>query len=158
MSLSLLIIIFLLKNIEAMSAGCGIWSSDKKIYECDVCLYNYNRVKCPDRPDDNNCFICYKCEIIYCDECTNTVCTKCLDGFYLNNNKCSFCNTNCETCSGSADNCDSCNFGYYKSNGECKKCDSNCYSCSGSAAFCTNCNYGYYLDSSNSCVQCVSHV
>ena len=132
MSLLLLILIFLLKMIEAHNEGCNGFLPNFKVYECKECFAGYNRVNCPAR----DCVICFKCEITYCNECKGNVCSKCLDGFYLNNNQCLFCDDNCETCSGSEDNCDSCYNGYYRSNGECKTCDPNCYSCSGSA---TNC-------------------
>ena len=78
-----------------MPDGCQLYADGRKIYECYECSSGYNSVKCPDSADDDNCLICYKCEITYCNECTGNVCTKCLDNFYLNNNECSFCNSNC---------------------------------------------------------------
>ena len=114
MSLSLLILIFLFKNIEAHE-GCVSYYDGSKIYECIYCVRGYKSVECPN--SDCCCFICFKCEITYCYECTGDVCSKCLDGFYLNNNQCLFCNDNCETCSGSATKCLSCYDRYYLSNG-----------------------------------------
>ena len=123
MSLLLLILIFLFKNIEAGREGCNSYPDNSKIYECNDCTPGYNKMHCP----QYNCVICFKCEITYCNECSGNVCSKCLDGFYLNNNKeCKFCNSNCKTCSGSAANCNSCYDGYYVSNEKCQPCDSKC--------------------------------
>ena len=102
MSLSLLILIFLFKNIEARYEGCVDWLDGSKIYECIYCAPGYKSVECPNSICISCCFICFKCEINYCNECTGNTCSKCLDGFYLNNNQCLFCDDNCETCSGSA--------------------------------------------------------
>ena len=111
MSLLLLILIFLFKNIEAGREGCNSYPDNSKIYECNDCTPGYNKMHCP----DSNCVICFKCEITYCNECTGNVCSKCLDVFYLKNNQCLFFNSYCKTCSGSAYNCDSCYDGYYMS-------------------------------------------
>ena len=82
MSLLLLILIFLFKNIEAGREGCNSYPDNSKIYECNDCTPGYNKMH-----PQYNCVICFKCEITYCNECSGNVCSKCLDGFYLNNNK-----------------------------------------------------------------------
>ena len=81
----LIIIIFLLKRYEAATNyGCDLQTDYKKIYECERCVIGYISIKCPESPDNDNCFICYKCtEIIYCEECSGTVCSLCVVGFYL---------------------------------------------------------------------------
>ena len=67
MFLSLIIINFLLKRFEAaINYGCDLQAENKKIYECDYCIPGHNSEKCPDSPDNDNCFICYLCtEIKY---------------------------------------------------------------------------------------------
>ena len=49
----------------------------------------------------------------HCDDCaTSNVCTKCSDGFGLNeNNSCVECSFRCESCLEDADECDECEGG-----------------------------------------------
>ena len=65
MPLSMIILFFLIKKIEAHNEGCYIYSDDNKIYEYINCKDGYNSVNCPVR----DCVICFKCEITYCNEC-----------------------------------------------------------------------------------------
>ena len=95
-------------------------------------------------------------------------CTECEDGYYLEDFQCKACDSSCERCSGTADNCISCFEGQYLKEGVCTdKCglgyyidDGNvCYSCPVectqclSAANCISCQTGYYLDG-GACLPC----
>lgn len=101
-----------------------------------VCQTGYYRT--------NNTLFCLACPS-NCQSCpsSNTICTSCNSGYYLNSSNCYVCNlTNCLTCNSL--NCLSCNTSYYVSSGTCKSCSSNCNKCSSSTA-CTTCAQGYYL-------------
>ncbi len=84
-----------------------------------------------------------------CNACTvsDTVCSSCSSGYYLNSGLCSKCTiSNCITCLrvASTISCTSCNTGYLLQSGTCAACPSNCRTCS-SQTICTTCNSGYFL-------------
>ena len=71
-----------------------------------------------------------------CEE-SATNCTKCIDGFFMNEGeKCEKCDEiKCETCSSNKEHCDSCKVGKYlvKENSTCQNCDEHCETCSSGA-------------------------
>lgn len=65
------------------------------------------KIALPDRkegnycnPIDSNCFLCEKCNINNCKECsTKTQCTTCIDGYHLKaDNTCEKCISDCKIC------------------------------------------------------------
>ena len=122
-----------------------------------------NHEECLEKVPSNTYFFNEKYKLLdYCPDtctrCTNLVnCTKCIDGFVLENNKCikdESCYKNCELCSEHSEeeniqHCTSCknNLYFYNENGEgnclnecpegfyinksnCSKCHENCKNCS----------------------------
>ena len=52
------------------------------------------------------------------------------DGYYLNNNQCLQCDSNCKKCSNSASHCLTCENGYYLSpSNSCERCVQYCEEC-----------------------------
>ncbi|KAL4472643.1 hypothetical protein ABPG74_018592 [Tetrahymena malaccensis] len=77
-------------------------------------------------------------------------CSRCQDGFYLDqNNQCQKCNQ--------GSTCSQCNPGYYlNSNGQCQPCITGCLDCNQQNT-CNICNDGYYLDQNGKCLYCDSN-
>ncbi|KAL4456740.1 hypothetical protein ABPG73_014766 [Tetrahymena malaccensis] len=125
---------------------------------------------------------CRVCPSI-CQTCTNsTICTSCIQGYYLSTNQCQKCDDSCLSCSGpGVSNCIICSQpNYYisiKQNYQCvqqcdltqaqyvdittnlkqkycKQCQNLCQTCSNSDN-CDTCIQGYYMDG-NVCKQCDS--
>lgn len=123
---------------------------------------------------------CSKCDaptigVPFCELCTSKcseteeyascpiTCTKCVDGYYLNNNNiCLPCHESCGTCGSSATDCLSCAEGYLLYNGNCEKCDASCFGCSEDPNVCTSCRSHKYLingkceECDSSCSECQS--
>ena len=82
-----------------------------------------------DKECENCISPCKSCDI------SATNCTKCINGFFMNENEnenCEKCDeTKCETCSNNKDHCDSCKEGKYliKENNTCQNCDEHCETC-----------------------------
>ena len=98
-------------------------------------------------------------EIVMNQATSSWVCAKCNHGYFLSsdNINCSKCNPGCESCSQSANNCESCKTGNYKSvlsgPGPCLPCVDGCKSCT-SQNSCTECFPYRFLISSNSVNSC----
>ena len=149
------------KNDKCKCETCndGYYLSKYQCLECDISCKTCS-------VSANNCLTCNEgfylgssnsCEECSqnCKECENsTVCSKCIDNYFLHFNECYQCMINCKT---STDNCkcNSCDEGYFLSNFQCLECDTNCKTCSDSANNCLTCKEGYYLSSSNSCEKCI---
>ena len=80
-------------------------------------------------------------KITNCSICIGTICVKCMDGYYLEENICKACSAGCGKCKNGSI-CSECNDGYYITNNTCSKCDDNCISCS-SEIGCISCADGY---------------
>lgn len=91
-----------------------------------------------------------------CRNCqdSNSQCTSCFDGYYLNTNDCFQCNDNCFTCKDSSTNCLTCKDGFIlQPDNTCKKiCPLGCSDCS-SQSICTKCEIGFVL-SYDLCIHC----
>lgn len=78
-----------------------------------------------------------------------------MNGFYLQNNECVACSSQCANCTNSSF-CFECNPFYYANNGVCEECNYqnlHCHICS-SYNICTKCYPRYYVDSNSSCKRC----
>mgnify|MGYP002626564689 CR=1 FL=1 len=150
MSLSLLIIVFLLKNIETTCPiGCDSCYEKEDEYNCKKCSSGFYS---EENPTKNSHYKCLKYQTNYHKSRKEI---NCCDRYYLYNGTCLSFNTECLTCFGSADNCNSCLDGYYLSNKKCLKCDTNCKTCRGTDVYCLSCKAGYYLNN-NKCEKCAS--
>jgi hypothetical protein len=95
----------------------------------------------------SNSLFCLPCPT-NCSSCpsSNSVCTSCAIGFYLNSSLCYACTiSKCAACSfvSSKQTCTSCSSGFYVTAGSCSACSANCLSCSSNA--CSRCATGFYL-------------
>lgn len=155
------------------------------INTCSVCLPGYylNSNKQCTKCTVNNCYNCSSdstscsqcisgyflntqktcsiCNQQYCSQCSNaTTCTKCQDGYYLNNNVCAKCTqNNCTLCS-SATVCTQCASNYTANSNQssCFYCPfENCERCD-SYMQCAQCKPQFYLSNAfNGCVSCKSN-
>ncbi|KAL4482200.1 hypothetical protein ABPG72_017981 [Tetrahymena utriculariae] len=116
---------------------------------------------------------CQKCNYP-CLNCLDLkTCTSCMDGYYLQGNKCLKCDVKCLTCNGGTDQdcllCNQpfmpqqidkiecvikCNVGFYQSNQTCLKCNKACSQCINQTNICDVCADGYYKNPDNSCQPC----
>ena len=163
MSLALLIIAFLLENIETCLEHCKECSSVNEYSSCDTCYYGYYRIAVAIEDSNNYQYYykCQKCEVSHCNICSSSTPSKCLTcsvGYYLSGDSCASCDSSCYSCENSKDNCISCSIGYYSSNtnSKCNKCDSKCHTCKTTANYCTSCVGGEYLLDSK-CFPCDSN-
>ena len=97
---------------------------------------------------------CVHSKIENCEEISNddaSKCTKCKNGFYLNNGKCNKCEIEyCSKCSNST-RCTSCVDNYYLNNGKCIECaNKNCKKCDNDK--CYECKNGFYLNDDYQCI------
>ncbi|EAR86282.2 zinc finger lsd1 subclass family protein (macronuclear) [Tetrahymena thermophila SB210] len=117
-------------------------------------------------PNCNNCSQDYKncsqCKLNYtsvqnlCTQnCSDTIqkdCA-CLDGYYINDDKCLKCSNldkNCSKCS--KDGCNLCNSGFYLNDmKQCVTCSTNCKICTNSTD-CQECQSQYFKNNQNQCI------
>ena len=148
---------------------------DQKCFSCknDFYLYKNNCLaQCPNKTyqENNQCKDCDSS----CLACNKDGCTKCFEGYYLDNksNTCELCYTKCETCYEHGDdqnnNCIKCkNENEVIDNGNCveawekkykteknycEPCKDECASCENGYS-CTTCKDGYY-NHTNECSLC----
>lgn len=173
---------------------CSKCELDSGILKCTDCSYNSfllngeciiscNYSTCLSCVYENNKYTCGECKenyylkvvdgMKYCEKCPevcqacldNNTCTKCIDGYKLENGKCEFyCQigsiSNCNSCDYNEKyKCKECYYGYFLLDGEtnnCIYCGSNCASCTGQKnnPICTQCNYGYKLIDGKCIKQC----
>ena len=78
----------------------------------------------------------------------------CLHNQYYDtiSSQCIDCQSGCDQCSNSSNNCTACIPNFYLANSSCLPCPKACYSCS-NPSNCTNCKSNFYL-SNNSCLNC----
>ena len=147
------------------------YCEEKKDNECLKCKQNYkdeygfnlsfciNEIfGCVEINNDN----CLRCDDIYdLDKCT-----KCFEGYRVEDGKCVKCKEGCAECTDEK-NCGSCLEGYFVKNKEnidnynveCEKCLKGCQKCINDFE-CEQCSYGYYLSNQKNpdgileCVQC----
>ncbi|KAL4480200.1 hypothetical protein ABPG74_020716 [Tetrahymena malaccensis] len=123
--------------------------------------------------DSNN--ICQKCQE-GCDDCDISKCNSCIQGYYIENQKCSKCIANCIQCSNNqkCDQCDSAK-GYFTNSKQVQfqilfQIHFNIYDYSNISQICVKCDQpnqvknnqknscdcqkGYFLDSNNVCQKC----
>ena len=61
-----------------------------------------------------SCPLCSTIGKANCVACSSaSTCTGCADGFYLNNNACTACSTNCAKCAAETGKCTACTTGYF---------------------------------------------
>ncbi|ESU34701.1 Variant-specific surface protein [Giardia duodenalis] len=130
----------------------GIWCSNPPSIDCTNKGFLENDL----------CLPCYG-SIAGCIECSDRFhCTECLDGYYLYDNLCVYCDDNCLTCENAATNCTNCDEGFVLQNGRCIEVGSvmeNCIkakSASDSAQGCSACRGGFYL-TNGMCEKCVEN-
>ena len=102
-----------------------------------------------------------QCEVQHCKQCesnNNTLCTTCDDGYWIDNNRCEQCPTNCLTCD-SNQNCTKCiNTNFELINGTCKCKLNNCLKCSENATnICDECINANYNKTNGTCICKESH-
>lgn len=130
----------------------GIWCSSPSTVDCTNRGFLENGL----------CIHCYA-QIVGCIACDDRFhCTECLDGFYLYNNVCVYCDDNCLTCETSATNCTDCDDGFVLQNNKCVKVGSvlsNCIqakSTTNPTDGCSICKGGFYIHN-NECKKCVDN-
>ena len=163
---------YLRKQCLPCSENCNITESDN--CQCNTCndgyfLMDYQCFKC----NDPNCKACLgsadNCKTCYegyyldstnsclackspCQTCVNSsICSSCVNNYFLFSNNCYQCNYNCETFESDNCKCKSCYQGYYMSKFQCFECASNCLNCLFSPTNCSDCFEGYHLDLNNIC-------
>ncbi|KAL4456738.1 hypothetical protein ABPG73_014764 [Tetrahymena malaccensis] len=143
------------------------------VSQCDLSLGQYVDTSNPNQK------YCRQCNSL-CQTCQNgSDCSRCKDGYYLNNNTCLSCDSSCLTCKGSGPSqciicsltnsyisemqnnkcisfCDLTQSQYvdYSDSQQmyCRVCNKPCLTCNGSTS-CNSCQSGYYLNN-NQCEQC----
>ena len=159
---------------------------------CRKCSGNCR--KCGDSAEQ--CLECFeglvlvgkKCRLpcpIGCTECKYP-CPSCLNGYYLKDGECGYCDNLCATCSTSPSICSSCWPGFvltgltctqackehcltcdepcskcednfFVSNGECKPCSKSCQTCSELETLCTSCKVGSKLIGASCESECIDN-
>ncbi|KCV69245.1 serine/threonine protein kinase [Fonticula alba] len=129
--------------------GCQIYDPSRR--DCLECLQPYSLMV--DRSCEAFC-------PINCQMCTQSGCSSCEEGFYLDYNACYSCPEECTHCS-SPSLCSSCSQGHFHHSGQCgclsscppnfhdaggacSPCSANCTTCT-SVANCTACSTGHHL-------------
>ena len=136
-----------IEHCKTITNSGNVDGAGEKIFNCALCEFGYY-VK--DYTDEND--QCVECRgLPGCDSCSKVAntygdCLTCIDGYFLEGNKCSPCSVECSTCE-VFDKCTECGTSYYKEYTDatetdftCKKCDDNCKTCSSSAVTCTSCH------------------
>lgn len=95
---------------------------------------------------------------IICSNSNPSMCTTCMNGYYLTtNNYCKACTISsyCAVCSTTnASSCITCFTGYFLNNNVCVQCTFPCTSCTNQVATqCSSCAIGYTLLSNNTCTK-----
>ncbi|EAR90593.2 deoxyribonuclease II family protein (macronuclear) [Tetrahymena thermophila SB210] len=134
-----------------------------KILQCSGCTNNngYEEIKNDCDPSCQNCKI-PQCQS-GCKSCLSSdsnICIECDIGFYLDGNKCSRCQQNCEICTQNGNICTQCieNFELDKNSQCIPTCDQSCLTCSQpqDPDSCLSCSKGSYLTDDNNCKKCIS--
>ena len=123
---------------------------------CPDCTNSMTCESCPygSYLNGGNCTKCSLTNCVSCDLIGPNICTLCNIGYYLSNNFCNPCISNCAVCLNSQQ-CESCKNGYYVNTaGTCAPCSANCSTCQ-SANNCSQCVKGYYVKGA-SCYKCPS--
>ncbi|ELP91288.1 protein serine/threonine kinase, putative [Entamoeba invadens IP1] len=133
---------------EGTCSVCG--TSCNKCYNKDTCLACNNDSHLT---DSNTCSNEINNE---CLKDTIIGCLRCVDGTYLQNNKCEPCDSTCLTCSTTSTHCNSCKSNSHLVNGKCiendeflQKCDFYIDQLDG----CLRCKIGYYKEN-RECLKC----
>ena len=150
--ISIAFLLFLLEYIETCPDGCINCENTNK---CKYCISGYYEINIPNSSYVN----CGKCLVDNCHSCsasTPNKCSSCDYVYYLKDENCLKCDSNCGKCEYSASYCTSCSSGYYLLNTKCFQCDSNCKNCEISSSHCTDCFDGKYLSNAN-CFPCDSN-
>ena len=90
---------------------------------------------------------------VTCEVAAN--CTNCNTSYYMHENQCLACGSNCNSCVDN-ENCKTCDVTYYNNDGICTSCPNYCESCSmvNSSLICSSCRPGFYLLDGGSNVTC----
>ncbi|KAK8843913.1 hypothetical protein M9Y10_024996 [Tritrichomonas musculus] len=147
----------LTNKCQSCSFKCDLCMYDNKI--CTGCIEGYGLEK---DIQGNYIGTCAECPI-NCSECKySDYCTKCDDGYKLENGKCEKCKVeHCKSCNNNIFSCKSCENGYmvqidvnniYK----CVKCPDGCDICI-EPSTCYSCGVGYYLTNENLCEKCIEN-
>lgn len=113
--------------------SCKICSGSEP-YECTECANGYYKET---QDSKEYCLSCGD----NCTECTLKTCSKCIDGYYLeeSTHKCRQCDNSCKKCNGpNITSCTECKDGFYFYGNQCRACDSNCKTCAGAKNLCTS--------------------
>ncbi|KAL7722745.1 Serine-threonine protein kinase [Entamoeba marina] len=167
----ILLIPFLLVNAQD---GCLSYFTTGRCMECET---NYYLKVSDDGSGVPNLICALQSLDDNCADSIDTSCTRCDDGFYLTNNQCKECPTNCNLCSSTAcyqcadpyilstdqqkcvdcsnsaeEECGYCQTGKYfnSSTGTCVSCSDNCVLCT-NQTMCYQCENKHYLSSSGTC-------
>ncbi|CAD5122338.1 DgyrCDS10779 [Dimorphilus gyrociliatus] len=136
-------------------AGCSKCSlNDEGTVECKACLSNYGL-------SGTECKLCGTTNCNICSPSGDEFkCDSCQDKYYLNNDDCGKCPSNCKECTFNHKyECTKCNDKYARtSDGSCLACPSNCETCSVSSTNLVRCSKcvssSYSLQSDGTCRSC----
>lgn len=99
---------------------------------------------------------CQKCTVENCGYCAQSfdTCATCKPGYFLENNQCTLCDSNCRLC-GSAKRCNFCKDKFFleQDSGSCIPCINNCKTCKDFGK-CDECSMGFFLNSMGECAAC----
>ena len=109
----------------------------------------------------NECHSCDNkdCVNFYINLCD---CFECKEHYYLKENICLECNSNCKECFNNEDNCTSCDENSFLFNNQCLEC-TECKDKDSNSCKCLSCNEGYYLENhqckkcGNNCKECINN-
>ncbi|GAB1227985.1 hypothetical protein ENUP19_0367G0018 [Entamoeba nuttalli] len=130
-------------NIE----NCETCDSNGRCNKCNSDKFRISDGKCINCNDGTDFVGCSKC-----DPSSSTICTECVDGYYLHSSQCLKCSSNCVKCESSS--CSMCASEFLNINGSCVSCMSvGCSKCDSTLNTCSNCSDGFSLIN-GSCVGC----
>lgn len=144
--------------VDSQELGCSSCAPGYYFTQMNTNPYNPYTGKCESCSKDNsNCLLCIEnCNDDDNFNCEPTpICTKCVDGFYIdNNNVCQPCDKSCGSCIGpSVYDCVTCAEGLMRYEDKCVGCSDTCLTCDITPTNCTSCKAGQYLKDGtcNSC-------
>lgn len=137
-------------NIIDLCESCSLEDGNVVCDKCGISSY---------RAGPNICSLCND-HIPHCLSCSSsTVCTKCLDSYFLNKSSCAACGSGCKTCTSNT-SCSECLEMYHLNGTTCKLCVANCLHCN-DATNCVQCAQGFYIRNQSlqpkNCVKCINN-
>ena len=141
-------------HFERVVENCEVYMTNKE-EGCKTCKDGFfTKEKKDGSQTYNDCLACKS----PCKNCkSETECTSCADGLFLNGKTCTKCPEGCKTCT-SKTKCQKCHDGFRPDSGVCEKCkDANCKQCEKAPETCEVCNTSYFVKDKKSCGKCSDH-